>query len=185
MKAVRTLVFLTIAFLGFSVINSSAQSFAPAGSKVKKERSMDEQVYRKIKSMLRYNVFDYITWQVSGNTVTLSGKVNSLGAKREAAAAVKEIPWVTNVINNIEELPPSPMDDGIRRAALIEFTSRGPAQYFGHPNPDVHVIVEHGRMTLEGYVTRRADSDLLNVLANGIPNVFEVTNNLVIGERKF
>ena len=145
---------------------------------------MDEQVYRKIRSMQYYNVFDNITWQVSGNTVTLSGKTITLGAKSEAAAVVRDIPGVT-VVNNIQELPPSPSDDRIRRAALIQFTSRGPAQYFGYPNPEVHVVVENSHVTLEGYVARQSDSNMLNILANGIPGVFSVTNNLIVGERKF
>src|SRR2546423_11705731 len=167
MKAVRSFLILAVAVIGFSTISVPAQSFAPAHAKP--VRSMDEQVYRKIKGLMHYNVFDYITWQVNGNTVILSGKVNSLGARREAASAVKDIPGVTNVVNNIQDLPPSPMDDRIRRAALTEFVNRGPSQYFGYPNPDVHVIVENGHITLEGYVTRRSDSDLLNILANGIP----------------
>jgi osmotically-inducible protein OsmY len=181
MKAVRSFIILTITILGSSIF-SSAQGYAPAGSRV---RSTDEQVYRKLKGLVHYGVFDNITWQVNGSTVTLSGKVISLGAKREAAAAVKDIPGVTSVVNNIEELPPSPSDDRIRRAAVIQFVNHGPAQYFGEPNPAVRVIVENSTITLEGYVARKSDSDLLNILANGISGVFNVTNNLVIGERKF
>lgn len=146
---------------------------------------MDEQVYWKLKGLPNANVFDYITWNINGGTVTLSGKVLTLGTRRAAENLVKDIPGVSNVVNNIEELPPSPSDNRIRRAALIAFTSHGPAQYFGEPNPQVHIIVEHGRMALEGYVARRADSNLLNILANGIPGVFEVDNNLVVGERRF
>ena len=77
------------------------------------------------------------------------------------------------------------MDNQIRRDALVAFTGRGPAQYFGYPNPDVHIVVDHGHITLEGYVSRKSDSDLLNVLANGVTSVFTVTNNLIIGKRSF
>jgi hypothetical protein len=89
------------------------------------------------------------------------------------------------VVNHIEELPPSPMDDRIRREAYLTFLQTGPAQYFGHPNPDVRIIVKNGRLTLEGYVNSRSESDTLNVLAHGVSGVFEVTNNLVIGKRRF
>jgi hyperosmotically inducible protein len=145
--------------------------------------SIDNQVYHKMRGLTYYNTFDYITWQVNGSTVTLTGKTFTLGTKDEAARAIKDIPGVTQVVNNIEQLPASPMDDRIRREALREIESRGPGQYFGYPNPDVHIIVENGRITLEGYVSRKSDSDLLNILANGITGVFEVTNNLKIGER--
>jgi len=172
MRSVRSLFLIAIAIAGVFAIAVPAQS-----------GSIDNQVYHKIRGLTYYNTFDYITWQVNGSTVTLNGKTITLGTKDEAARAVKDIPGVTRVINNIQELPPSSFDDQIRREALRQFESRGPGQYFGWPNPDVHVIVENGRITLEGYVARKADSDTLNILANGIPGVFEVTNNLKVGEK--
>jgi hyperosmotically inducible protein len=172
MRSLRSLFLTAIALLSVGAVATFAQS-----------GSIDNQVYHKMRGLTYYNTFDYITWQVSGSTVTLSGKTATLGTKSEAARAVKDILGVTQVVNNIQELPPSPMDDRIRREALREFESRGPGQYFGWPNPDVHVIVENGRITLEGYVSRKSDSDLLNILANGINGVFQVTNDLKIGER--
>ena len=172
MRSVRSLFLIAIAIAGVFAIAVPAQS-----------GSIDNQVYHKIRGLTYYNTFDYITWQVNGSTVTLNGKTITLGTKDEAARAVKDIPGVTRVINNIQELPPSSFDDQIRREALRQFEARGPGQYFGWPNPDVHVIVENGRITLEGYVARKADSDTLKILANGIPGVFEVTNNLKVGEK--
>ena len=168
----RSLFLTALAIVGSFAIGVFAQS-----------GSIDNQVSHKIRGLTHYNTFDYITWQVNGSTVTLSGKTITLGTKSEAERDVKEIPGVTEVINNIEELPPSSFDDQIRREMLRQVESRGPAQYFGYPNPDVHIIVENGRITLEGFVARKSDSDTLNILANGIPGVFQVTNNLRIGER--
>jgi hyperosmotically inducible protein len=172
MRSVRSLFLISVAAVGLF----AATTFAQSGS-------IDNQVYHRIRGLTYYNTFDYISWQVNGSTVTLNGKVLSLGTKSEAAHAVKDIPGVTQVINNIQDLPPSSFDDQIRRAAMREFENRGPAQYFGWPNPDVHIIVENGRLTLEGYVARKTDSDTLNILANGLPGVFQVTNNLKVGER--
>jgi osmotically-inducible protein OsmY len=181
MKLVRNLFLAVITLIGFSFITADAQSFAAS----KPERSLNEQVYRQLKGLVNANVFDFIDWEINGNTVTLTGKVYSLGTRRNAAARVKDIAGITEVINNIQELPPSPYDDRIREQAYAEFTSRGPAQYFGYPDPDVRIIVENGRLTLEGYVTKKGHSDTLNILANSIPGVFTVTNNLRIGERRF
>jgi osmotically-inducible protein OsmY len=36
-------------------------------------------------------------------------------------------------------------------------------------------------VTLEGYVANRGDSNLANILANGVNGVFNVRNNLVVG----
>ena len=35
-------------------------------------------------------------------------------------------------------------------------------------------------LTLEGLVANKADKDLINVVANGVPNVFSVANDLQI-----
>lgn len=181
MRSARTAFLALITIVGFSFVTADAQSFAAS----RPARSMDEQVYRKLKGLPNANVFDHIDWEINGSTVTLTGKVLSLGTKSTAARLVADIPGVSNVVNNIETLSLSPMDDRIRAQALAEFTTRGPAQYFGHPNPDVRIVVENGRLTLEGYVARKSDSDTLNILAHGISGVFTVTNNLVVGERKF
>src|SRR6516164_417006 len=63
-----------------------------------------------------YNVFDNLTFRVDGRTVTLRGQVTNPVVKSDAENVVKRIEGVDNVINNIEALPPSPMDERIRRA---------------------------------------------------------------------
>lgn len=181
MKNIRSFFAIAIAVIGLSFTAANAQSFVNKSD----NRSIDEQVARKIKNLSNYDVFDYIESQVEGSTVILTGKVHSIGTKSEAAAEMKHISGIDRVVNNIEQLPASTFDDQIRRAALREFTQRGPSQYFGFRSPDVHIVVEGGRMTLEGYVSRQSDKDMLNVLANGISGVFEVTNNIVVGKRAF
>ncbi|HQZ98498.1 MAG TPA: BON domain-containing protein [Pyrinomonadaceae bacterium] len=168
---------LSFAVIALTIAGFGTQSFAAA----KPEKSVEQQIYSKLRGLPRYGVFDNITYQVNGDTVVLSGKVITLGTKRDAATAVKDIPGIKNVVNNIEELPVGSFDDRIRRAALVTFTNRGPGQYFSTINPDVRIIVQNGRLTLEGFVSSRSDANTLNILANGINGVFEVTNNLIVG----
>ena len=170
---------LSFAVIAFAVVGFGSLVFASPVEKPAK--SVEQQIYSKLRGLPRYGVFDNITYQVNGDTVVLSGKVITLGTKRDAAAAVKDIPGIKNVVNNIEELPVGSFDDRIRRAALVTFTNRGPGQYFSTINPDVRIIVQNGRLTLEGFVSSRSDANTLNILANGINGVFEVTNNLIVG----
>ncbi|MEQ1606921.1 MAG: BON domain-containing protein [Pyrinomonadaceae bacterium] len=179
MKTLKKYLALLLAVIAFSVAGVSSQTFANPVEKPAK--TIEQQVYSKLRGLPRYGVFDNITFQVKGDTVVLSGKVITLGTKRDAAAAVKDIPGVKSVVNNIEELPVGSFDDRIRRAALVTFTNRGPGQYFATINPDVRIIVENGRITLEGFVSSRSYANTLNILANGINGVFQVTNNLVVG----
>lgn len=179
MNRIKKYFALSFAVIAFSIVGFNAETIAAPVEKPAK--TIEQQVNSKIRGLLRYGVFDNITYQVSGDTVTLSGKTITLGTKDEAARSVKSIKGVSSVINNIDELPLGSFDNRIRRAAYVSFVNRGPAQYFNEINPDVRIIVENGRMTLEGFVSSQSDSNLLNILARGIPGVFEVTNNLVVG----
>jgi osmotically-inducible protein OsmY len=181
MNRLRSFLFVISAIVGVFQAGAVAQSFAPASTIT--DRAIEQKVSKKLRNLMRSNVFDHITYQVTNGTVTLGGKVITLGTKSEAANRVKDIDGVVSVINNIDELPPSSFDDRIRIAALRTFVNGGPAQYFSDRNPDVRIIVENGRLTLEGYVSSKADKNTLNVLAHGINGVFEVTNNLVVGRR--
>lgn len=180
MKKITSIFALIFTFAALSAVSVSAQSFAPKAS-----LSIEQKANKELRKLPRYSVFDHIVVSVNGSTVTLSGKVHSLGTKNLAASFVKDIDGVREVINNIDELPPSSFDDRIRREAYRTFVNRGPGQYFSEINPDVRIIVEHGRITLEGFVARQSDSDLLNILANSVNGVFQVTNNLVVGKRNY
>ena len=43
---------------------------------------------------------------------------------------------------------------------------------------DIHIVVKHGNVTLEGVVLRQSDSDIASLVARGVSGVFLVTNNL-------
>src|ERR1700674_4101052 len=89
----------------------------------KKQRSdakYREKLYKEVRHQLVmlpwYSVFDNLAYQVEGDKVILYGQVTRPTLKSDAEAAVKSIDGVSSVVNNIEILPPSPMDDQLRRA---------------------------------------------------------------------
>ena len=174
MKVIRNFIALSIAIVAFSFVTVNAQD----GS----NQQLERQVFKKILALPYYGVFDQISFKVDGTTVTLYGKVASLGTKKDAERTVKRIPGVETVVNNIDELPPSSFDDSIRRQMVREFVRNGGSlyRYLQGTNPSVRIIVENGHVTLEGYVSNKSDSNLANILANGVSNVFSVTNNLVV-----
>ena len=70
----------------------------------------------------------------------------------------------------------------IRRGIVRNYVrSAGLYGYLREPSPSVRIIVENGRVSLEGYVSNRGTANLMGMLANQVPGVFEVRNNLVIG----
>jgi hyperosmotically inducible periplasmic protein len=171
----RNLLLITAIFFSLSAGTVSAQYITVGNVK-----SIEQQVEKKLNTLPYYGVFDHITFQVNGDTVVLNGKVSSGGTRPQAESAVKRIPGVVNVINNIEQLPASSYDDSIRTRTLQAFADRGMYRYFYELEPEVRIIVEGGRVTLEGRVANRGDYNTLNVLANSVSGVFSVTNNLTI-----
>jgi hyperosmotically inducible protein len=146
------------------------------------ETRLVREVRHQLLMLPYYGIFDDLAFRVDGGTVTLMGAVVWPALKSDAANAVKRIEGVTNVDNEIEVLPPSPMDDQIRRAAYraIYLDPVLSTRYGFRALPSIHIIVKNGRITLEGVVASEADKNLVNIRANGVPNVFSVTNNLVV-----
>src|ERR1017187_1357268 len=73
--------------------------------------------------------------------------------KNDAENVVKGIEGVTRVDNQIEVLPLSSMDDGIRIAAYRTiFGKPGLDRYAMQAVPPIHIIVNNGKVTLEGVV---------------------------------
>lgn len=177
MQSFRNYLAVTLAILALSFVTLNAQSFSSGVP----ETGVEQEVKRKILKLPYYEVFDHISFTVEGDTVTLSGKVRNGINKSNAAGAVKRVAGISNVVNNIEILPPSSFDDSIRRNLYRTLSrSGGLSRYLWTVNPSVRLIVDRGHITLEGYVANTGDYNTMNILANGVSGVFSVTNNLVV-----
>jgi len=94
---------------------------------------------------------------------------------------VKHIEGVEKVDNQIEVLPPSPMDDRLRLRlfrAIYQYPSL--QKYALGVQKPIRIIVKNGRVTLEGVVDNETDKNLANIRANSVSGVFGVTNNLQV-----
>jgi hyperosmotically inducible protein len=131
-----------------------------------------------------YGVFDNLAFKVDGSTVTLLGQVTRPTLKSDAENVVKDVEGVERVVNQIEVLPLSPMDDQIRLATYRAiYSTQGLDRYALNAVPPIHIIVSNGKVTLEGAVANEADKNLAGVKANGVSGVFSVTNNLRVENR--
>jgi hyperosmotically inducible protein len=180
-KELRALV-VTAALLG-SLAGSSA--FAAPLQKNQEPRT-EQQITKEVRHQLLllpyYTVFDNLAYRVEGDTVVLEGQVVRPTLKSDAEAAVKSVTGVEKVVNNIEVLPPSPMDDQIRRAEYRAIYSEPSLSKYGWSAlPTIHIIVKGGHVTLVGVVDNEGDKNLAGLRANQVPNVFSVTNDLRVG----
>jgi hyperosmotically inducible protein len=146
------------------------------------ESEIAQEVRHQLVLLPYYTVFDDLAFNVNGSTVTLLGAVTRPVLKDDAQNVVKRVKGVTQVINNIEVLPLSPMDDQSRLAVYRAIYSLPgiDTRYGTRSIPSIHIIVRNGHLTLEGVVATQADKNLINVKANGVPNIFSVTNDLQV-----
>jgi hyperosmotically inducible protein len=145
------------------------------------EAKIAKEVRHEILMLPWYSLFDDLEFSVQGRTVTLSGFLASEHAvtKSDAENAVKHIEGVDKVINNIQVLPPSPLDTQVRQQVYGALARTGGlSRYFWEAAPSVHIIVQNQRVTLAGFVDSEGDKNLATIAANGVPGVFQVTNNL-------
>ncbi len=140
-----------------------------------------KEVRHEILTLPFFSVFDNIAFRVDGYTVTLLGQVTQPVVKSDAEKAVKGIEGVERVNNQIEVLPLSPMDDQLRVAlfrAIYGFPTL--TKYATPVIKPIRIIVKNGHVTLEGVVDNQADKQVAYMRANGVANVFSVTNNLQV-----
>jgi hyperosmotically inducible protein len=132
-----------------------------------------------------YDVFDNITYSVNGYNVKLMGQVTNPTLKKDAENVVKRIEGVEKVDNQIEVLPTSNMDDGLRLRLYHAIYGFSALEKYAMPViKPIRIIVKNGNVTLEGVVDNQADKDLAGLRANGVPGIFSVKNDLVVTEGK-
>jgi|SRR5271166_4617143 len=141
-----------------------------------------KKVQSAILKLPYFGVFDNIAFELQGRTVTLIGSVTSEHSqtKQDAERAVKKVEGVEKVVNNIEVLPPGPLDDRLRRQVYSAIYNYGPLFKYSNDkvNPPIRIIVKNARVTLEGVVDTEADKNLCTLRANQVRDVLSVTNNL-------
>jgi|SRR5579871_4341540 len=152
----------------------SAISFAQNGGD-----RITREVRHELATLPYYGVFDDLSYRVDGGTVTLFGQVTRPTTKSDAESAVKGIEGVTRVVDNIEVLPVSPMDNQIRLAVYrAVYGAPNLERYAIQAVPSIHIIVKNGTVTLTGVVANEMDKQAAGIRANTVPGIFAVKNEL-------
>jgi hyperosmotically inducible protein len=142
------------------------------------ELQLFRAVQREVLRYPQFSIFDSVDAEIDNGVVTLAGKV-TMPYKRDAIAdRVAEVAGVRQVRNRIEVLPASSWDDELRfRIARAIYGNSNFWTYASMVNPPIHIVVERGRVTLEGVVNSEVDRMLAYSLANSF-HAFSVTNRL-------
>lgn len=165
--------------------------------------ALAEQIRKSLVKLPTYGVFDDLNFQVNGSTVILKGYASRPILKSDAERTIASLEGVRSVVNRIEVLPLSQMDDNIRLKTYLAIYRNPNLQRYSTGsgfmprltplrmaggitnNPPVgwnpiHIIVKNGNVTLTGVVGRAADKTIAGMAANRVSGVFAVNNGLIV-----
>jgi len=165
-----------------SLLAQHPSAAKPAKSEPKHEESqLSHEIRHQLLVLPYYSVFDYLTFTLDADKVTISGYVLRPTLKTNAEAAVKSLEGVSSVKNLIEVLPKSSTDDDIRRAVYRAVFEDSTLQRYAVPEvPAIHIILRNGEVTLEGAVSTAAEKNLASARASSVPGISNVKNNISI-----
>ncbi|MEJ2244926.1 MAG: BON domain-containing protein [Acidobacteriota bacterium] len=123
---------------------------------------LSDQVRLELIRIPYLGVFDNLSFALKdSDTVALYGQVMLPIVKTGAEAALLRLPGILKVENNIEVLPLSSNDDGIRlRTYYAVYSNTGFDRYIHKAIPPIRIIVKNGHVTLEGTVGNELDKNM-------------------------
>jgi hyperosmotically inducible protein len=161
--------------LAVALLLSPAAASAQMGAR---DRQVIEQISQQVDRYTQYTIFDSVSASVEDGRVILTGWVTMPYKKDDIEQRVRRVDGVTAIENAIGVLPVSHFDDELRfRIARAIYGNSSFWQYAAMVNPPIHILVNRGRVTLEGVVNSNVERMLARSLATGF-GAFEVTNLL-------
>jgi hyperosmotically inducible periplasmic protein len=164
------------AFVTLGVLLLAASTTALAQDR--RDVRVADDVAQVVNQYPQLTIFDDISGRVEQGVVSLSGKVTMPYKKKEIEQRVAKIDGVRGVHSEISVLPVSPFDEELRyRVARAIYGNPSFWMYASMANPPIHIIVEHGHVTLAGVVNSNVERMLARSLATGRGEL-SVTNEL-------
>ncbi len=144
----------------------------------RKDFQVAKDIARTVQRYSQFTIFDDVNANVNDGVVTLTGKVTMPYKRDDIAKRIAKVDGVRAVSDQIDVLPVSQFDDELRyRIARSIYNNSNFWSYAIMPNPPIHIVVEHGRVTLTGVVQSDVDRALARSLATQF-GALSVTNAL-------
>jgi osmotically-inducible protein OsmY len=147
----------------------------------------DQQLQKELSDKLRYDrlgfgvAFNALGLNVQNGVVTVVGDVHDYPSRDSALSIIQTTPGVKDIVDNINVLPASPMDDQIRLGvARAIYGNPTMTKYANDPQRPIRIVVDRGRVTLYGVVDSQMDKQIAETQAKSVPNVFSVEDRLVV-----
>jgi hyperosmotically inducible protein len=204
----RTLQILAVALIFNVTASVIAQNQAPPPTWSQDDTvKISQEVQKRLARLTDYGVFDWLTFGFHGKTVVVKGFASRPMLKKGIDSALKGIPGVDSVDNQVEVLPNSPNDDRIRSAAYNRIYTQGALRKYNANQGNIgqatgpgrsiaaaggitnappmgfhaiHIVVKNGNIMLFGVVNNEGDKAIAGMQANSTPGAFSVDNDLIV-----
>jgi hyperosmotically inducible periplasmic protein len=147
-------------------------------ARAESDEQLAAEVGKRLRNYVRYTVYDFVDGRVRDAVVTLIGAVTMPLKRDEITELLEKTPGVRDIKNGLTVLPVSPSDDRIRAVIATQIYRDPLFVNYSRVNPPIHVIVEHGHVTLIGIVTSQIDRQKAEAVAHMVPGVFSVNNQI-------
>ncbi len=139
-----------------------------------------EKVAHEVRMYSRYTIWDNVNVRVEDGQVELLGQVSEPFKKADLGRIAQSVAGVTGVANRLEVLPLSSFDNDIRlRVARAVYGDPALSRYAYQALPPIHIVVDNGRVTLEGVVNSEMEKQIAGMRASTAGLSFgALTNNL-------
>jgi hyperosmotically inducible protein len=168
-----------VALLIAAVVITAAST---ASAQERKDLQIFRDVSQTVNRYTQFTIFDSIDASVTQGHVTLGGWVTMPYKKDDIERRVRAVAGVNGLDNKIQVLPVSQFDDELRfRIARAIYGNSAFWNYAAMVNPPIHIVVNGGRVTLQGVVQNNVERQLARSLATGFA-AFEIRNELKTDE---
>jgi hyperosmotically inducible protein len=160
------------------LLTASVSLAGPAIPVQRKDFQVAKDIAKTVQRYTQFTIFDDVSANVKDGAVTLIGKVTMPYKREDIEKRIAKVDGVRSVNDQISVLPVSRFDDELRyRIARSIYNNSNFWNYAVMPNPPIHIVVEHGRVTLTGVVQSNVDRMLARSLATQF-GALSVTNAL-------
>jgi hyperosmotically inducible protein len=145
----------------------------------KGDESLAREIADAVSGSLFYTMFDDVNVRVADGVATLTGVVTTSSKSKEFAKLASQVRGIQRVVNRIETLPTSTMDEALRAEIAVKiYHSDAFSDHAKQRVGPVHIIVRDGMVTLIGVVDSEAERQRAGVIARHAYGTWSVDNQL-------
>jgi hyperosmotically inducible protein len=145
----------------------------------KGDESLAREIADDVSESLFYTMFDDVDVRVADGVATLTGFVTTSSKSKEFTKLASQVRGIQRVVNEIETLPASTMDDALRAEIAVKiYQSAAFSDHAKQRVGPVHIIVRDGIVTLTGVVASEDERRTADLIARHAYGAWSVDNQL-------